>query len=281
MKKISFIFLLLGTILLMNSCDVIKNGTKGGGLNLFPISKDIELGAQTAQQIKNDPAHYSIIDSAQNVKLYAYLYSIRNKILNSGKVVHKNDFPWQVRIINNDTVLNAFCTPGGYIYVYTGLMKYLSSEDELAGVLGHEMGHADLRHSTEQMTKIYGVQTLLNFVAGDHELIKNLATNIIGLKFSRQDEAAADAASVRYLCPTDYNADAAAKFFEKIDKESKSSAPEWLSTHPSPAHRIEHFHSLEVSLGCKGDKTYAQRYQQMIKLIPTRRKGVIPGIHIK
>lgn len=289
MKKLLYLCSAVAVALLVNGCSVLgkATGNSGGGFNLFPISKDKELGAQTAQQIESNPTEYPIIDSASNVKLYSYVYAIRNKILNSGEVVHKDDFPWRVRLINNDTILNAFCTPGGYIYIYTGLMKYLSSEDELAGVLGHEMGHADLRHSTEQMTKIYGVQTLLNFLAGDHTLIKNLATNIIGLKFSRDDEAEADAASVRYLCPTDYNADGAAKFFEKIEKEQKSSAPEWLSTHPSPAHRIEHFHTLKTSLGCKGTQTYQSRYQQMIKLIPaktsttTTQSGGIPGLHKK
>ena len=54
-------------------------------------------------------------------------------------------------------MLNAFCTPGGYIYVYTGLIKYLDNEAQLAGVLGHEIAHADLRHVTDQLTEQYGV----------------------------------------------------------------------------------------------------------------------------
>jgi predicted Zn-dependent protease len=58
-------------------------------------------------------------------------------------LVHSKDFSWRIRIIANDSVLNAFCTPGGYIYFYTGILKYLESEDQLAGVMGHEMAHAE------------------------------------------------------------------------------------------------------------------------------------------
>ena len=70
------------------------------------------------------------------------------------------------RLIDDDKTLNAFCTPGGFIYVYTGLIKFLDSEDQLAGVMGHEIAHAALRHSTRQMTKVYGVQTLLQVATG-------------------------------------------------------------------------------------------------------------------
>ena len=77
------------------------------------------------------------------------------------KLITKMISNGDLRIIHDDSTLNAFCTPGGYIYIYTGILKFLDSEDEFAGVLGHEIAHADLRHSTRQMTKQYGVQILL------------------------------------------------------------------------------------------------------------------------
>lgn len=284
MKKIiSFSFISL-ILLFLTGCSSLKDSKivdAVDNFNLFPVEKDIELGAQVAAEIKSNPQEYPILDSARNTKIYAYLYSIRDRILNSGKVQHKTDFIWQLRIIKNDSILNAFCTPGGYIYVYTGLMKYLDSEDELAGVLGHEMGHADLRHSTRQMTKLYGIQTVLDYLAGDRKLIKNLATNIIGLKFSRANEAEADDASVRFLCPTNYNAAGGAKFFEKIEKAGTSRAPEWLSTHPSPEHRIEHYHNVKTSLGCSGKNTYTSRYQEMIKLLEKRQVYGRGGVQVK
>lgn len=246
-----------------------KTSGQGGGFNLFTIDQDRQLGAQVAAEIDANPKEYPVLDSASNKEVYAYLYKVRNNILNSGAVHNKDQFQWRVRIIKNDSTLNAFCTPGGYIYVYTGILKYLDNEAQLAGVLGHEIGHADLRHSTRQMTKAYGVNVLVSIIAGDRQLIKQVTEGIIGLKFSRDHETEADEASVRYLCPTSYPADAGAGFFEKIQNAgSGNNPPEFLSTHPDPVNRIEHFHEAKAELGCQGANNYDAAYKAMVKKLP-------------
>ncbi len=260
------IILLLTLSFAIAACGILGE-TKSNGINLYTVQQDKELGAQVAQEIANNPTEYPIVDSASNVALYAYVYKIRNKILNSGKVAHKDDFQWRVQIIHNDTVLNAFCTPGGYIYVYTGIMKYLDSEDELAGVLGHEIAHADLRHSTRQMTTMYGVDVLISAISGDLVALKNITESLIGLKFSRVHESEADMKSVEYLCPTDYNANGGGKFFEKISAAGGGKTIEFLSTHPSPDKRIESYNNKKTELGCAGTKDYQKEYANMKKLL--------------
>lgn len=240
--------------LTLGSCSLFNKGGKDdvpdGGFNLFTVQQDKELGAQVAGELAADPATYPVLDSASNVAAYRYIYDMRNTILNTGKVTHKDDFLWQIRIIEDDSTLNAFCTPGGYIYIYTGIIKYLDNENELAGVMGHEMGHADLRHSTRQMTKINGVQMLISATLGDREAIKQLTTGLISLKFSRAHETEADRISVEYLCGTKYEADGGAGFFEKIEAQGGGSQPEFLSTHPSPANRIENYHTWAEESNC-------------------------------
>lgn len=255
----------LVSIFILSAC-----GEKGKrtGFNLFSIQQDRDLGAQVAAEIDANNAEYPVLDSASNVEAYRYLYKMRDKILNSGNVIHKDDFQWRLRIIQDDETLNAFCTPGGYIYVYTGLMKYLDSEAQLAGVMGHEIGHADLRHSTRQMTKLYGVEVLVSVIAGDRAALKQITTGLVGLKFSRSHETEADAASVRYLCPTDYNAAGGAKFFEKIEAAGGASQPEFLSTHPAPANRIEHFYEVKEEMGCTGAQDYKGEHQRILGLLP-------------
>jgi beta-barrel assembly-enhancing protease len=245
------------------------NSKNSGGFNIFPLSEDITLGAQVATEIEANPAQYPILDSASNKEIYAYIYKIRNNILNSGQVEHKNDFAWRVRIIRDDSTLNAFCTPGGYIYVYTGILKYLDNEAQLAGVMGHEIAHADLRHSTRQMTKQFGVDVLLAIVAGNREMLRQVAGAVVGLKFSREHETEADGNSVKYLCPTPYQADGGAGFFQKMqDAGSGSNPPEFLSTHPNPAGRIEHFHNTKAELGCAGTQDYNTEYKRMVAKLP-------------
>lgn len=249
--------------LFLTACSIF-NDAKKNGINIFTIQQDRDFGAQVAAEIDGNPAEYPLLDSVSYKEVYAYIYKVRNNILNSGKVTHKDDFKWRIRIIKDDSTLNAFCTPGGYIYVYTGILKFLDSEDQLAGVMGHEIGHADMRHSTRQMTKLYGVQALLDILAGDRKQLKEITAGIVGLKFSREHETEADQRSVEYLCPTPYNADGGAAFFQKIQAMGGSKQPEFLSTHPNPANRIEHFHNAKTQLGCGGNQTYQTEYKQML-----------------
>ena len=267
MTKRSF-FTVLTIVAFIASCGVINEKNKGKGVNLFTVDQDKELGAQVATEIESNPQEYPILDSVKYKDVYAYLYKVRNKILNSGRVDFKDDFKWRLRVIHDDSTLNAFCTPGGYIYIYTGILKFLDSEDQLAGVMGHEIAHADMRHSTRQMTTMFGVQLMLDVLAGDRMALKQVTGALVGLKFSRNHETEADDKSVYYLCPTDYNAAGGAGFFEKIEAMGGSRVPEFLSTHPDPGDRIEHFHNAAITSGCQGKNDYKSAYQQMLQKLP-------------
>jgi len=242
--------------------------SKGAGFNLFTIADDKKFGAEVATEIESNPLKYMILDSAKNAAVYKYVYKVRDIILNSGQVLHKNDFSWRVRIIHNDSTLNAFCTPGGYIYVYTGILKFLDSEDQFAGVLGHEIAHADKRHSTRQMTQMYGIQMMLEIAAGNRELVKQISGALIGLKFSRNHETEADLFSVTYLCGTVYNAAGGAGFFEKIQALGGARTPEFLSTHPDPGNRVQNFQTNKTNLGCIADGKFVNEYKAMVALLP-------------
>ena len=174
-------------------------------------------------------------------------------ILASGNVTHKDDFTWELFIVHDDNVQNAFCTPGGYIYVYTGLIKYLDNATSLAGVMGHEIAHADKRHSTEAMTKQYGISTLVSVLLGENQnQLSDIAQSLVGLTFSRENETEADKYSVRYLCPTVYRANGAGEFFSKIIALGGTQIPEFLSTHPNPDNRVSTINSEATSLSCVG-----------------------------
>lgn len=243
--------------------------SQGGGVNIFSVDEDIALGAQLDAEIMADPATYPVLNEAAYPDAYQFLYDIRDRILDGGQVYYKDEFEWRIRIINDDNVLNAFCTPGGYIYVYTGLIRYLENEAELAGVLGHEIAHADLRHVTDQLTEQYGITMLISLILGQNaSVLTDLAVGLTALAFSRGDESQADEYSVIYLCPTDYAAYGAAGFFEKIEAEGGASIPEFLSTHPNPDNRIEDIYGHYDELGCAGTGSYEGRYQDLIDALP-------------
>jgi beta-barrel assembly-enhancing protease len=241
------------------------------------VSEDAKMGLQVSQEIESKPAEYPILPERGNEEVYKYVRGITTKILNSGAVVHRNEFSWVVKIINDNKTLNAFCTPGGYIYVYTGLIKYLDSEDQLAGVMGHEIAHADNRHSMRQMVKSYGVSALVgvgaqvatqNSGSGTQQAAMTaaqLTTALVGLKFSREHETDADNTGVRYMCATDYNAAGCAGFFEKMGNDG--SPPEWMSTHPSPVNRVQNIKDQAVAAGCKGTNKNQAQYQRIKQLL--------------
>jgi beta-barrel assembly-enhancing protease len=248
---------------------ILTSCSEGGGVNMFTLEDDKALGAQIAAEIAAAPDSFPVLDSVAYPKAYALVYAIRDRILASGKVTHKDDFIWQVRIINNDDVVNAFCTPGGYIYVYTGLIRYLDNEAQLAGVIGHEMAHADLRHSTDQLTEAYGISALVSLLLGDN-VLGDIAVGLTQLAFSRGDESQADAYSVTYLCPTEYAASGSAGFFEKIEAEGGVDVPEFLSTHPSPSNRINDIYAKTEELTCAGGALHADRYDALINALPKK-----------
>jgi len=243
--------------------------SKDGDINLFSIEQDIDMGRQFDNQIVSDPSAYTVLERADYPELYARLDTMVNRILASPAVLHRDEFEWQLRVLDDDSVLNAFCTPGGFIYVYTGLIRFLDSEDQLAGVIGHEIAHADMRHSSEQLSKQYGLRLLIELVIGESSLLGSVAGNLVELAFSRSDESEADRMSVRYLYPTGYDARGAGHFFEKMKARGEDLGPlVFLSTHPDPGNRLEQIRLEWESLGAKEGDRDSIRYEELKALLP-------------
>ncbi|MEM7105066.1 MAG: M48 family metallopeptidase [Bacteroidota bacterium] len=257
-------FMVFAVFISFSGCDSTSGGF--GGFNLYPVSEDIKLGLQVSKQIESDPAQFPILPEQGNQEIYAYVRGIRDKILNSGQVRFKDTFKWELKIIDDKETLNAFVTPGGYIYVYLGLINFLESEDQLAGVLGHEIAHADRRHSTRQMSQSGLMGTLGQAVLGNESAVQQVVNGLVSLKFSRSHESEADAYSVNYLCGTEYNASGAAGFFRKIENSS-GRPPEFLSTHPNPTNRVENIEAKSVELNCTGTTTNQTAYSRIKRLI--------------
>ena len=257
-KHLSILFL----VIILSSCN-----SEQGGFNVFSAEEDAQLGKRFNEQLEASD-EFIILSEGDYPEAYRHLRKITNSILKSTKIQHRDDFLWELKIIENDSVLNAFCTPGGYIYVFTGLIKYLDSEDQLAGVLGHEIAHADLRHSTAQLTKNYGIRIILNLVLGNSSFLGNAAGNLLGLTFSRNDETEADLKSVAYLMDTEYDPRGVAHFFQKIEGSESLGMLQFLSTHPNPENRVEKIYEEWKMLGSKQGKEFKEEYKVLKRSLP-------------
>lgn len=232
-------------------------------------NQQIVLGQQLDSAIMANPQEYPILDQGQYDDAYQYLQGILDEILSSDDIRYEQ-FPWEIKIIQDDEVLNAFAAPGGYMYVYTGLIKYLETEDDLAGVLGHEVAHADLEHSARTMERNYGAQVLLSIILGENAAqLGNIAAGLAGLSFSRAFESDADARSVEYLADTKYNCAATRSFFEKLEASGQAGGgPEFLSTHPKPENRVEDITAKANELGCDTTPLDPPTYEDFKNMLP-------------
>jgi predicted Zn-dependent protease len=264
MKRVGLLLVVLG---LLSSCD------KNNNLTLFSIQNDLELGLEVKRQIEADP-QYLILSSSDYPQAYSYLDSITNVILNTSAIAYRDEFAWEVSIIQDDEVLNAFATPGGYIYVYTGLIKYLKDADAFAGVLGHEIAHADLRHTSRNLQRSYGISFLLQLITGNNQselqqIAAQIAGTAAGLSFSREFESESDAKSVDYLAQTAYACDGAKLFFQQLEAAGQGTdVPQFLSTHPSPENRIEMIEQKASELNCNVDLSGEQAYLDFQNALP-------------
>lgn len=240
---------------------------------IFSIQDDVALGKQVHNEIASDPS-FNILPESNYPAIYDYLYDMRDAILNSGEIAYTDEFEWKLHVIHDDETLNAFATPGGYIYIYTGLIKFLNNADDLAGVLGHEMAHSDQRHTIRNLQKIYGVNILLSVALGNdpstlETIAAQIAGTLAGLKFSREFEEEADEYSVKYLAHTQYACNGAAMFFLKMTEEGNSAQPpEFLSTHPDPGNRIEDINEHAQTLGCDTSLSGESKFESVKNTLP-------------
>jgi beta-barrel assembly-enhancing protease len=218
------------------------------GANIFSTADDVEFGEELDKEIRNNPKEYPLLKNRPDIT--DYVSGIGKYIVNtSPKIEYKKIFPYKFQVIN-DTIVNAFCTPGGFIYVYTGLLKFADNEATVAGVVAHEIAHAERRHMTQRLTSIYGLNVLFSIVLGSNpnqvaEIFANLFVGLGLLANSRSDEEEADNYSIKYLMTSKYYPGAIQFFFDKILAEQKQKGTvggeldRLLSTHPLPQDRID------------------------------------------
>jgi len=160
------------------------------------------------------------------------------------------DWAWQVNLIGSDQI-NAFCMPGGKIVFYHGILDKLQLNDnEVAMVMGHEIAHALREHARERMGKSEATNVIASigsalasaFFKVDPSLTDQVArqgANLLGLKFSREDETEADLVGMELAARAGYDPRAGVSLWQKMSAANKGAPPQWLSTHPSGSSRIK------------------------------------------
>ena len=197
------------------------------------------MGREAARQI---PQELGLLSDRDLVGL------VQTRGMAIARASERPHLPWEFHVVDSP-VVNAFALPGGFAYLTRGILAHMNSEAEMAGVLGHEIGHITARHSAQQMSRAQltslGLGLGMVFVPevrpfGD--LLQG-SLGLLFLKFGRDDESEADRLGVRYSLGQGYDPRHMAAFFGVLarmgerSREAGEVIPTWLSTHPDPADR--------------------------------------------
>jgi predicted Zn-dependent protease len=163
---------------------------------------------------------------------------------------------WEVQVINDPKTVNAFCMAGGKMAIYSGMWEKLKATDEeIAAVMGHEIGHALASHTRERMSVAYSTSigtTLAAIALGARQdtaaLMQTAAAVAIELPNSRESETEADQIGIELAARAGYDPAAAVTLWEKMGKLGGGNPPEFLSTHPSPQNRAARLKELAVQV---------------------------------
>ncbi|NVJ22203.1 MULTISPECIES: M48 family metallopeptidase [Myxococcus] len=166
---------------------------------------------------------------------------------------------WKINVIDDPKTVNAFATPGGYLYVYTGLILAADTEAELAGVMAHEAGHVVGRHSARAMVNQMGLQTVTQLALGQNPgAAAQVAAQLVGggamLAHSRSEELEADEYGARYSSGAGFDPKGLISFFQKLQAQEGSTpgVMKWLSTHPTNKQRIADLQEFISKKGLRG-----------------------------
>ena len=218
----------------------IGNRDVGKGVNIYSIEREMALGKQLAQEVQRQAK------VVEDPLISEYINRLGQTLVRNSDA----KVPFTFQIIEGETP-NAFALPGGYVFVYTGLIKLADEEDEMAAALAHEIAHVAARHMTKQATK----SEIINLASIPAGVIlgggiggiaarqgANLGIPAVFLHFTRKDESEADYLGLQYMYAAGYDPNGAISIFEKMESLQRTkpgTVARIFSTHPMDADRIQ------------------------------------------
>lgn len=184
----------------------------------------------------------------------AYINQVGERVVRQSDA-SKTNYPFQFHLLSNPQTINAFALPGGQVFITVGLLRRLNSEAQLAGVLGHEVGHVVARHGAEHLAKQQLGAALVNAVgiaasdspeqARQAATIAQAVNQLVSLKYGREDELESDQLGFRFMTEAGYNPQGILELMQILASARQGGqSPEFFSTHPNPGNRLEQLRNL-------------------------------------
>lgn len=187
-------------------------------------------------------------------RLQNYIDQVGQRVLQQS-LASQAPYPFEFHLIDDPETINAFALPGGQVFITTGLLGELDAESQLAGVLGHEIGHVVARHGAERLAKQQLGAMLVNAIgvaASDERqggqqaaMIAQAVNQLVSLNYGREDELESDRLGFEFMTDADYNPEGLVELMQIFEAaESRGRPPEFLSTHPNPGNRIDRLEGI-------------------------------------
>ena len=216
------------SVVAIDILDAVKGAVQYIQVSNISDEQEVEIGKQTNQQVLQQ---YQLYDSPQ---IQQYVSNLGQELVNSSD---SRDIPFTFQVVDSDEV-NAFATPGGFVYVTTGLLKTAENRAQLASVMAHEIAHINERHGVKGLKQAVAAQGIANTVGVDSNTLAQMAYKLAAdLPQSRSFEYEADSRGLEILQQAGYPPQAFANFLAKL--EGGGGTPEFIRTHPTGEHRIE------------------------------------------
>lgn len=241
---------------------------------LISAEQENMLGAQLKMQLEAGSQGMPAIKYLPDSELRRYILELANKVVAIGKM-QRPEFTWSVEVIDDANQVNAFATPGGYLYVYTGLLRAADNEAEVIGVMGHEVGHQLARHFARRLVQTYTVQGLIAIALGqDPNKLAELGALILAqgylLSHSREAETEADDYGARLTSQAVYDPNGLVTFFAKLEmlQGQVPAILKYLMGHPPPGDRQQHVRELIMREKLRIGATNREKFQMMKAQLP-------------
>jgi predicted Zn-dependent protease len=229
MMKKQLTAILFPAFILLAACNKTPDKVISINPNELSTTDQIKIGEVFQLELEAETAKFPILDEVSFPSANAYVSKLFYTMINTAQVEHRPDYNWSVHILQNDSIRTAFFLPGGHFYIYTGLLKYLDSESELLGVIGHELYYVDADLLIERMRQAFG-----GVILGDILLenpvpaLPEYVEEMPMLDFSEEKVIAADAFAVQLICPFLYEPTGLKRILDKAENEELK--PLWLET---------------------------------------------------
>lgn len=225
---VSNISVLASQSLAIDITDVIKGTVQYVQIANISDKQEIEIGKQTNQQVLSQYQLYN------NSQIQQYVSDLGQELISASD---SRNIPFNFQVVSSDEV-NAFATPGGFVYVTTGLLKTAENRAQLASVMAHEIAHINEKHGVKALKQAVAAQGIAGAAGVETSQLAQIAYQLtLDLPQSRSFEYEADNSGLQILQQSGYSAEAFADFLAKL--ESSGNTPEFIRTHPSSENRIK------------------------------------------